>query len=324
MKIKSLLSLSLVSLTLAACGAQTHINQETASRIGMPAFMVERFLPTGNFDLNVWERMHRPGQPMTVYIEGDGGIIQTAGKDEFKKIDIDQNPTPQNPVGLHLASRDLSKNLAYIARPCQFIKFPEEKGCSASYWQEKRYAPEVIEGYQTALNEMKARYGTKGIHLVGFGGGANIAAILAGTRDDVLSLRTVAGNLNPAVDQNTVLAGDSMNAINYADQLARIPQHHFVGAADEIITPAYYHSYRQNIGQSDCIHYSLIQDADHTLGWVEKWPELLKLEPQCATVHTDLPPLPDSNYGDYYKGSGYNKGLTRSYDKGPTSTKYSK
>ena len=314
MKITTLLSLSLLSLSLVACGTQTHLRQEAASRIAIPAFMVERDLQTGSFNLNVWERMHRRGQPMTVYIEGDGSnITQKAVK----------NPTPANPLALHLASRDLSKNVVYIARPCQFMKFPEDKGCRADYWQERRFSPEVIESYQTALNEISARYGTSGIHLVGYDGGANIAAILAGTRDDVLSLRTIAGNLNPAVNQTMVLSSDSLSAINYADKLATVPQYHFVGAADEVITPAYYHSYRQSIGQSECIHYALIQDADHTHGWVEKWPELLKLEPQCATVHTDLPPLPTSDYGDYYKGTNYNKGLT-DYNKGFTEPRYSK
>jgi len=110
-----LASLGLVSLSLVACGTQTHLRQETANRIAVPAFMIERNIPTGNFDLNVWERMHRRGQPMTVYVEGDST----------------SNPTPANPVALHLASRDLAKNVAYIARPCQFIKFPEKKGCSS-------------------------------------------------------------------------------------------------------------------------------------------------------------------------------------------------
>ncbi len=311
MQIKTILSLALISFTIVACGANTELKKETASRIAMPAFMVERTIATNGMTLNAWERMHNRREPATIYIEGDGFVTKAIkdGSEQYLS-----NPTPENPVALHLASRDLSNNLAYLSRPCQFIKSPEEKGCNASYWLERRFTPEVLDAYQTALNDISSRYGVNGFHLVGFDGGANIAAILAATRGDVLSLRTVAGNLNPTVNQHMVLSDDSLSAINYAPTLSRIPQHHFVGAADEVVTPGYYHSYRQNIGQSDCIHYSLIQDADHTHGWVDKWPELLKLTPQCGTVHDDLPPLPETNYGDYYKGKGagdYRKGMTK-------------
>ena len=157
---------------------------------------------------------------------------------------------------------------------------------------------------------MAATYDLTGFHLVGYGGGANVAAVLAAKRRDVLSLRTVAGDLNPdfttGIKGFTPLATDSVLAVDYGSSLSSVPQHHFIGAADHIISPGAYHSYRQMVGLSDCIHYSLIADADHTKGWVEKWPELLQLTPQCAKVHTDLPTLPppaqDFPNSDYRKG----------------------
>ena len=57
-----------------------------------------------------------------------------------------------------MASRDKSKNLGYLARPCQYVKNPTEKGCDAAYWQDKRYTPEVMMSYQAALNDIAARY----------------------------------------------------------------------------------------------------------------------------------------------------------------------
>lgn len=292
------------ALTLSACGLETDLKQQTANQIARPAFMVERTISTGDFTLGAWERMHQRGETATLYIEGDS----------INQIDTDAsiigrnlariNPTPDTPLALYLASRDKSKNLAYLDRPCQYVKMPKEKGCDTAYWQEQRFTPEVINAYQVALDDIKARYSLTGFHVVGHDGGANIAAILAAKRPDVLSLRTVAGNLNPDLTNDktnhTALARNSMMAIDHATMLSNVPQHHFIGAADKVITPGIYHSYRQLLGLSDCISYSLIQDADHTKGWVEKWPDLLEIKPQCQIASTNntnatLPTLPDTS-----------------------------
>lgn len=300
-------------ILLGACTVQTDLKQQTASHIARPAFMVERFIPAGSFQLQAWERMHAPNDVVTIYIEGDG-INQKKAKQATPSNFPGIDPTPLNPVALHLASRDQAKNIAYLGRPCQFIKNPQDKGCAANYWQEKRFAPEVIDAYQTALNDIAARYDITGFHLVGYDGGANIAAVIAAHRKDVLSLRTVAGNLNPdfSAENNELaaLSSNSVVAVDYGSSLAMVPQHHFIGAADDVITPSIYHSYRQAVGLSECIHYSLVQDADHTRGWVEKWPSLLAHQPQCATVHPPpampLPPVGDIP-GDFRKGPRYSK-----------------
>lgn len=304
MKKFTLLLLSLIPLS--ACSVDTDLDMQTASQIARPAFMVERTIQSGTFGLNAWERMHLKNAPATIYIEGDGvGIMRSENNIDLAIL---PNPTPENPVGLHLASRDLSQNLGYLARPCQYVKDPENKGCNSKYWKERRYAPEVIAAYEAALNDMAARYDLTGFHLVGYGGGANIAAVLAALRPDILSLRTVAGNVSPnfvtQYHQSMPLASDSLVATNYGTELARIPQHHFIGSADMVIPPGTYHSYRQAIGLSECINYSVIQDADHELGWVQIWPQLLALMPACAVMFDDLPPLPPAGEfpGDYYKG----------------------
>lgn len=305
----------LLTLLVAACGVQTDWNQQTARQIARPAFMVDRFIHAGNFELKAWERMHTENDVATIYIEGDG--IHQKMVHHVAPNQRWDNPTPANPVALHLASRDLSKNLAYLSRPCQYIKMPQKKGCDYSYWETRRFSPEVIDAYETALNDIAARYDITAFHLVGYDGGANIAAVLAARRPDVLSLRTVAGNLNPDFVANhhkqPKPAADSIMAIDYGSALANVPQHHFIGAADEIIIPGVYHSYRQAVGLSDCIHYSLVQDADHTRGWVEKWPQLLKHHPRCADVPEEQPleplrpPPEDVPARNYHKGMRYSK-----------------
>lgn len=285
---KRLLSLSLLSLCLlSACGVETDLKQRSANHIARPAFMVERMVQAGQFNLKAWERMHQRGETATIYIEGDS-INEIDTDAEIISRNLSSiNATPEMPLGLYLASRDKSLNLAYLARPCQFIKFPEEKACDVSYWQEDRFTPEVIDAYDAALNDIKSRYGITDFHIVGYDGGGNIATILAANRADIISLRTVAGNLNPdfTTDKTnqTPLSARSVLAVDYASALANMPQHHFIGAADNYITPGVYHSYRQMVGLSDCISYSLVQDADHTHGWVEKWPSLLEITPTCKS-----------------------------------------
>lgn len=283
---KNSILLSLLSLfVLSACGIETDLKQRTANHIARPAFMVERQVQAGDFTLQAWERMHQRNEVATIYIEGDT-INQLDTRPTLMAMNMPRiNSSPDMPLGLYLGSRDKATNLGYLARPCQYVKIPKDKGCGTSYWLENRFAPEIIEAYQIALDDMKSRYSLTGFNIVGYDGGANIAAVLAAKRNDILSLRTVAGNLNPDLTNDKTnqktLASTSVLAIDYASQLSDIPQHHFIGAADDIITPAVYHSYRQMVGLSDCISYSLIQDADHTKGWVEKWPELLSTPLSC-------------------------------------------
>ncbi len=300
---KTLPSLAVAALLLgaaipAACTVHDNEFREvTAERIGRPAFMVERRIAANGMDFQLWERMHNRGEPADIYIEGDG-------EPTYLNRDISENPTPTNPVGLHLASRDNANNLGYISRPCQYKEYQTEDECSSKFWGPRRYSPEVLAAYNEILDEMKARWSITEFNLIGYDGGANIAAALASQRNDVASLRTVAGNLNPDevyAKTGQVLDADSIKAPNIAPGLAKIPQHHFIGAGDEVTPPSVYHAFRQAIGESDCVHYTLVQDADHTNGWVEKWPDLLKSTVACPQetivdpnyVPAPLPPIPE-------------------------------
>lgn len=67
---------------LQACAPlQAEMREVTAERIARPAFMVERRLSAGPMDFQLWERMHAPGAPANVYIEGDGKISAKGGID---------------------------------------------------------------------------------------------------------------------------------------------------------------------------------------------------------------------------------------------------
>lgn len=290
---------ALVLAALAQSGCviwDNEFRETTAERFARPAFMVERRIETtGPMDFQLWERMHERYAPANVYIEGDG-------MPTYLSRMISENPTPESPMGLALASRDNADNLLYIGRPCQFRESQNEEACSKVYWSNRRFSPEVLASYNEILDEVKKRWDITEFNIIGYDGGANIAAALAATRTDIVSLRTVAGNLNPPMayaKTEQKLDADSILANNIAPDLADMPQHHFIGAGDEHIPPAIYHSFVQAMGSSGCVHYTLIPDADHEKGFVERWPELLKSTIACEGavpadyVPVDLPPVPD-------------------------------
>ena len=273
---------------LQACTSTTmEARQVTADRIAAPAFMVKRQIPAGQFNLIAFERVNERGAPANIYIEGDGLAWVTRTRPSL-------DPTPMNPLALNLAALDKSRNVIYLSRPCMYEgnkiwgkekpKWNGEGACPIKYWTSHRFSPDVLLSMNLALDNMKASYGITEFNLIGYSGGANIAALLAAGRDDVASLRTVAGNLDhatfSAVHDVTPMSA-SLNAIDEAAALRLVPQHHFIGADDEVVTPAIFHSYEQALAPSHCNAYTLVPSVKHEYGWVEKWPELMKKPLGC-------------------------------------------
>jgi len=268
----------LAGLGLGACYFDTsELRLETAKRIATPSFMLHRNIPAGEFMFTAYERVHQKGKPATIYIEGDGVAWLSKSRPSL-------DPTPRNPVGLHLASHDTGPNVIYLARPCQFSGLIDGTACSDKYWTMERFSPEVIAAMNAAVENIKRKYDISSFNLVGFSGGAAVAALLTAERDDVTSLRTVAGNLDHellnrmhGVSQMT----RSLNPTQVAPQIANIPQHHFIGEWDEVVTPAIYDSFRAAAGPSTCMRSSMVKEVDHETGWVNIWPTLLQAPLDC-------------------------------------------
>lgn len=260
---RALLFVSALSLIgVAACSASSN-RAEIADRVAAPAWLIERPVEAGPFILTARERMHERGEPATIYIEGSGEADSIRQGKLF-------NATPVNPVALHLTAMDKSKNLAYIARPCQFTGLRDEDGDCAAYWGDAQFSPTVLSAYDDVLSGIKARYGVTAFHLVGYNSGATIAGMLAATRNDVIDLRTVAPRFDAATMQSAIPA------------LRKVPQHHFIGGQDESSQPKDFHAYLQALGNTECVEHTYIQESEHEKGWVNKWPELLKTKvPSC-------------------------------------------
>ncbi|CAA7625977.1 alpha/beta hydrolase [Magnetospirillum sp. SS-4] len=266
----------LLLLLAAGCGTVEKRGAD-ADAIAASARMTKATLRTDSFTLMSYSHLGRPGEPLTVYIEGDGRAWTT-------RTQLSLNPTPDNPLALRLAVRDPAANVAYLGRPCQYVDLGRERHCHDAYWSSKRFAPEVIAATDQAVEQLKARAGASGLHLVGYSGGGAVAALLAARRPDVLSLRTVAGNLDHVALHNhhrVTQIPASLNPIDVAPRLARLPQIHYSGGRDTVVPGFIAARYAQRSGDGSCVRLSTMSGATHEDGWAERWTSALKDAPSC-------------------------------------------
>ncbi len=268
-----------VILLLGGCIATTfpYMRDQTAQRIAAPAWMIKRDIAASPYILRAYERIHNRGGFANIYIEGDGAVFTSP-------LEWKNNPTPKNPVALHLASKDRAGNVIYIARPCQYNGMASGQPCDESAWKENRFSDEVVNSFSIALDDIARRYDINGFHLIGYSGGGAIATLLASKRKDILSIRTIAGILDHKAQSDIIglqeLSG-SLNPVDVAALLVKTPQYHFVGGQDKFVPPAVLHSYIQAMPPTNCVQTMLVQEAGYEKGWVDKWPEFLKLPVTC-------------------------------------------
>jgi hypothetical protein len=212
---------------------------------------------------------------LTVYVEGDGRAW-------WRKNRLSTDPTPRNPVGLKLATRDSSPTVLYLGRPCQYLDKKALQDCDSKYWSSHRYAPEVVEAMNNVIDQFLARYPAHGIILIGYSGGGTLATLMAMKRQDVELLVTLVANLDheawTTYHEVTPLSG-SLNARDVITQIAMIPQIHFRGDQDTVVPPDTLNYVRREFSKINLDPFRIIEGFDHTCCWVDAWPEILCQEP---------------------------------------------
>jgi len=267
-----LLAAWLSAALLSGCASDPNANAEAMAQ---PAGLQREQVPAGIFVLTAFYRVTRTDQPLTVYIEGDG----LAWRNRNQPSD---DPTPHRAMGLGLAVADKSANVVYLARPCQFTPMAEDPRCAVAYWTGKRYAPEVVAAIDAAVSHYLERLPGQRVHLVGYSGGGALAVLVAARRNDVASLRTVAGNLDHValnhLHQVTPMP-DSLNAIDVAAQVAHIPQVHFSGADDKVVPTVIARSFVAAAGP--CARLHVVNGMSHESDWARQWPQFLSMPFSC-------------------------------------------
>lgn len=270
------LFLGLLALPLLA-GCAAIDRDANADSLARPVGMSRMLMKTDPFVLTTFVRITDRAQPVTIYIEGDGLAW-------LSRTEVSRDPTPKDATALALAAADPSANVVYLARPCQYTNRDRNPTCGPAYWTGKRFAPEVIAAMNQAVDQVAAQVPGQKINLVGYSGGGAVAVLVAARRQDIASIRTVAGNLDHVqvnrVNGVSPLAG-SLNPIDVAAQVAKIPQVHFSGSLDKTVPPAIATRFVQATG-GPCAQAMTLQGADHENGWPPRWRELLAIPATCG------------------------------------------
>lgn len=275
------LVLALVGL-LAGCGAQGHKRSggaylEQAQRAG---FAQHVWKEQGFAFLTLTRDLDRAGDPV-VFIEGDGMAWRT-------RWHPSSDPTPKTPVALQLALKTTDRPVIYMARPCQFLSSEHLRNCDARYWTSHRFSSEVISAADVALRRLTLDGRLEGI--IGYSGGAALAALLADSKLKPRWLITLAGNLDHVRWTGhhgvTPLSG-SLNPAEMMGSMAMPPQLHLVGVRDERVPPAVTESYLAQLPQNGVAMLRRLDGYDHDCCWVRDWPQ-----PLCEGTTDSMPWFP--------------------------------
>ena len=275
------LSLSIITLATAGCAARINNTALIANKAAQLQAHPEA-VTTSHYTLQTFQIMSDTSETLRIYVEGDGRAWARRSRPSI-------DPTPDNLLVLDLMASDPSQDKAYIARPCQFIM---SDSCSISTWTDQRYSEPAVESLHEAISALKRKGQYKKVELVGFSGGATLALLAATKRRDVTSIRTVAGNLDPAYVNrihNVSFMPEALSPVKFTRELDDIPQLHFSGSKDTIVPPKVYTAYRTWFGKQDCIAGKTLAGANHHEGWRQQWKSLLALPlPTCVSLP---PPL---------------------------------
>jgi len=264
--------LILLILVLQGCGRNIPTLTERlniSTDLARKNALQNHIFKTKNFDIFAYKDYRECKDKLRVYIEGDGLSWITSSK-------ISKNPTPLNPLGLKLASQDMSKCKIYLARPCQYTN---DKKCSSKYWTSHRFSKDVVSSYIDTLNQLKEKNNISSFELFGYSGGGTIATLLSAKRDDVKKLVTVAGNLNHSFwtsKHKLTPLRNSLNPINFVNNLDNIKQTHLIGEKDINIDKSIFESYKSYFDNTSNIKYKIYENFTHSCCWDKEWKNILK------------------------------------------------
>lgn len=275
--IKKIIPGVLCVFLLNACVSSPSSRLHKADDVGQFSGLEKQIVRTSDFSIATYSRLSDSQQDLHIYIEGDGYAWVTPTR-------VSGDPTPRKPMLLSFAAKDPSANVIYIARPCQYVAQEMNPNCKSYYWTQGRFSDPVIQSMNEAVSFFSKKFGTARINLIGYSGGATVALLVASRRHDVASIKTLAGNLDPvAVNRYHHVSplAKSQSPLDIADDLANIPQIHFIGANDKTIPEFISRNYFESSGKSACVETIQIEGATHEKGWVENAMNIISKVPSC-------------------------------------------
>lgn len=201
------------ALFLGACAVTWTPNAEFA------------FVPVaaGGYDIATYQKTGDTNSPIHIYIEGDGHAFDVYGMPT-------DDPTPRGTMMRDLAMRDSAANVAYIARPCQFIM---SQSCNESDWTDGRFSEKIIDAMSSVVRRVA---GARPIVLVGYSGGAMVSGLII-ARNPKLKVQewvTIGGVLNHHAW--TEYFGDApLTKSLDLEKMPNVSSRHFVGTRDRVV-----------------------------------------------------------------------------------------
>lgn len=264
----------LAAMTLAAGCATPPSPAEranTANRLAAAHGWQAQSLNAGHFRVRAYLPVASASDQLVVYLEGDGLAWLTPTHPS-------NDPTPVQPLALQLALAQPSGTAAYLARPCQYMA--TQPNCALRYWTDARFAAEVVDSLDQAIEQLKTRYAARSLVLVGYSGGGTLALLLAARRTDVQRIITVAGNLDPdawADFHHLRPLRQSLNPTLQRAALAHIPQQHLSGEHDQVVPTALTLRFNDVYPAGAASRVLRFADYDHQCCWARDWPQIWRM-----------------------------------------------
>ena len=209
-----------------------------------------------------WHQINQTGEPIRIYIEGDGNAFDAHGYPT-------DNPTPNSAFLRQIAANDPNPNVAYLGRPCQYMLAGD---CSVKDWTTGRFSPQIVKSMNQAINALMKKAQTNKAILIGYSGGAQIAGLIAVQNPRVVEVITVAGVLDidewASYHHDTPLS-ESLNLRDYKNAFDKIKQTHYVGGKDDIVPPQLTQQF-----VSDASTVVIVPKATHNKGYESIYKEL--------------------------------------------------
>lgn len=203
----------ILSLLLSGCAPVWHA----------PSDFIYAPIVSGEYTLATYQRLSDNTSPIHIYIEGDGNSFDARGIPT-------SDPTPNGTLVRDMASRDTSPNVAYIARPCQYIM---SASCSRTDWTNGRFSDKIIDSVSGAVKTIAQK---RPIVLIGYSGGAMVSGIIINQTPELNVIRwiTIAGVLNHS--EWTAYFND-MPLSKSLDMTAlpTVPQVHYIIDGDRVV-----------------------------------------------------------------------------------------
>lgn len=201
------------TLILASC---------TTTWVAPPQFVPQR-IKTDDFTLQTYQKNTDSASPVHIYIEGDGHAFDAYGNPT-------NNPTPHNTLVRDLAAGNSAPNVAYIARPCQYIMSPN---CNIEDWTVGRFSESAVNAVRDAIKQIAKN---RPVVLIGYSGGAMISGLVIKENPDIDIQKwiTIAGVLNHK-DWTEHFNDTPLYKSKNLNTLPQIPQTHYVAEYDKVV-----------------------------------------------------------------------------------------